>query len=107
MPYKNPKDKTAYMKEYQKEQRAKAGAKSLTTERQKRRDAFIASFSNWYDLVAKLPRRDRAIILGYYMEGRSLQELGEEQGVTRECVRQRRGKALRQLRKYLVQSLDI
>ena len=39
-------------------------------------------------VLSKLNERERTIILGYYSEGRTLQELGDKLGISRERVRQ-------------------
>ena len=61
-----------------------------------------------YDVLARMEKRDRAVIIRYFgLDGEgamTLSEIGDEQNVTRERIRQIKDKALRVLRHKLVRS---
>ena len=54
------------------------------------------------DVLSKLNERERTIILGYYSDGRTLQELGDQLGISRERVRQIKEKRVKRLRNRTV-----
>jgi RNA polymerase sigma factor for flagellar operon FliA len=51
----------------------------------------------------RLPDREREVVAGYYLGGRSLKEIGETLGVTESRACQLRGQALQRLRRILVE----
>ncbi len=54
------------------------------------------------EVLSKLNERERTIILSYYSEGRTLQELGDQLGISRERVRQIKEKRVKRLRNRTV-----
>jgi RNA polymerase primary sigma factor len=57
-------------------------------------------------LLAELPDRDREVLHARYAEGRTLREIGERYGITKECVRQCEKKALAKLRERFAGELS-
>jgi RNA polymerase sigma factor (sigma-70 family) len=55
-------------------------------------------------LVAKLPPKERRLILDRFWEGKTLREVGEVEGLTREGVRVRQRHAIKRLREYVAES---
>ncbi len=58
------------------------------------------------DAVQLLPDRHRLIIIGYFLEGRTMTELGQLLGVTQSRASQIKGEALGMMRKGLEAALE-
>jgi RNA polymerase sigma factor (sigma-70 family) len=53
------------------------------------------------EVLEEIPEKNKDIVMGLFYEGKTLAEVGDKFGITSEAVRQRKRKALRQLRKKL------
>lgn len=90
--------RTDYHREYyQQKRRANDGRASQVTAQERRRTKFLQKFPCYFDLLQQMDERDRVVILGYYLEGRSLRYLGALFGVSRQQAQNLRDKALRRL----------
>lgn len=71
-------------------------------------DELVARERNAYltDAVASLPERLRAVVVGYFFEERSMQELADELGVSESRVSQLRAEALALLKDGINSQLD-
>ncbi|GEM_PF-2191494 len=97
--------RTDYHREYyQQKRRAKEGRTPQITAQERRRTKFLQEFPGYFDLLQQMDERDRTIILGYYVEGRSLGYLGGLFGVSRQRAQELRDKALRRLREIFTQN---
>lgn len=54
--------------------------------------------AGFWKKIMELPERDQDILLQYYRDGKTLQEIGNEYGVSRERIRQKNAKSVRRLR---------
>ena len=54
------------------------------------------------EVLSKLNEQEQTIILGYYRDGRTLQDLGDQLGISRERVRQIKEKRVKRLRNSTV-----